>query len=50
MRAQGIGAYGSIGGNGRNGGHRSSGASNIINPNCPTPSNRLPREHQRGVK
>ena len=32
MRAQGIGAYGSVGGNGRNGGHRSSGASNIVNP------------------
>jgi hypothetical protein len=30
--AQGIGAYGSVGGNGRNGGHRSSGANNIVNP------------------
>jgi hypothetical protein len=31
VRAQGIGTYGTVGENGRNGGHRSSGASNIIN-------------------
>jgi hypothetical protein len=34
VRAQDIGAYGSVGGNGTNGRHRSSGAGNIINLSC----------------